>query len=357
MHVLYECETRVIARARPGLSYTQGVSEETFSETTAGEREAQTAKNRVEELRSQIAYHDYRYYTLDSPEVSDAEYDALMRELRALEERHPELITPDSPTQRVSGQPTEAFGIVEHRLPLLSLGNSFSEEELRAWYRRVVNLAERDKIPLVCEPKIDGLAVALVYENGSFVQGATRGDGMRGENITQNLRTIRTIPLSISKPAPQRFEVRGEVYMTKRGFERLNEERANQEQPLFASPRNSAAGSLRQLDPSITATRPLDIFLYQLGWADGEAPQSQWQTLQWFNDLGFRVNPLIKRFEDFEAVVEHVKGFEAHRETLDYEIDEPASAARPSWSLTSPATTWSCARLPVRHDPTRSRFR
>ncbi len=289
--------------------------------TTPEEREAQTAKLRVEELRSQIAFHDYRYYTLDSPEVSDAEYDALMRELRDLEEKHPELITPDSPTQRVSGQPTEAFGIVEHRLPLLSLGNSFSEDELRAWYRRVVNLAERESIPLVCEPKIDGLAVALVYENGSFVQGATRGDGMRGENITQNLRTIRTIPLSISRPAPQRFEVRGEVYMTRPGFQRLNEERANQGQPLFASPRNSAAGSLRQLDPSVTATRPLDIFLYQLGWADGDAPQSQWQTLQWFSDLGFRVNPLIQRFDDFEAVVEHVKGFEARRETLDYEID------------------------------------
>ncbi|HEX5139339.1 MAG TPA: NAD-dependent DNA ligase LigA [Dehalococcoidia bacterium] len=292
-----------------------------MAETTQDERDAQTAKNRVEELRSQIAYHDYRYYTLDSPEVSDSDYDRLMRELKGLEARHPELITPDSPTQRVSGQPIEAFGIVEHRLPLLSLGNSFSEEELRAWYRRVTNLAERTDIPLVCEPKIDGLAVALVYENGSFAQGATRGDGMRGENITQNLRTIRTIPLSISKPVPPRFEVRGEVYMTKRGFERLNEERAAQGQPLFASPRNSAAGSLRQLDSSITATRPLDIFLYQLGWADGEAPQTQWEVLQWMSDLGFRTNPLIKRFTDFEAVVEHVKGFEAHRETLDYEID------------------------------------
>jgi DNA ligase (NAD+) len=303
------------------LPYTQSVSEETIAETTQDERDAQTAKNRVEELRSQIAYHDYRYYTLDSPEISDADYDRLMRQLKDLEARHPELITPDSPTQRVSGQPIEAFGIVEHRLPLLSLGNSFSEEELRAWYRRVTNLAERTDIPLVCEPKIDGLAVALVYENGSFAQGATRGDGMRGENITQNLRTIRTIPLSISKPVPPRFEVRGEVYMTKRGFERLNEERAAQGQPLFASPRNSAAGSLRQLDSSITATRPLDIFLYQLGWADGEAPQTQWEVLQWMSDLGFRTNPLIKRFTDFEAVVEHVKGFEAHRETLDYEID------------------------------------
>ena len=297
------------------------MSEEQLSETTAEEREAQEAKLRVEELRSQIAYHDYRYHVLDAPEIPDAEYDALMRELRDLESRHPELITPDSPTQRVSGQPIEAFGIVEHRQPLLSLANAFSEDELRAWFRRVVNLAERDDIALVCEPKIDGLAVALVYENGSFVQGATRGDGMRGENITQNLRTIRSIPLSISKPVPGRFEVRGEVYMTTRGFERLNEDRANQGLPLFASPRNSAAGSLRQLDPSVTATRPLDIFLYQLGWADGDRPETHWQTLQWLSDLGFRVNPHIQRFTDLDSVIEHVKGWEARRESLDYEID------------------------------------
>jgi len=291
-------------------------------ETTAEERDAQTSKNRVEELRTEIAYHDYRYYTLDDPQVSDAEYDRLMRELKDLEARHPELITPDSPTQRVSGQPTEAFGIVEHRQPLLSLGNSFSEEELRNWYRRVTNLAERTNIPLVAEPKIDGLAVALVYENGAFVQGATRGDGQRGENITQNLRTIRSIPLSLNgKKVPERFEVRGEVYMTRKGFERLNEERAAAGQPLFASPRNSAAGSLRQLDSSITATRPLDIFLYQLGWVDGQAPVSQWEVLQWMQELGFRTNPLIQRFDDFDALVEHVKGFEEHRETLDYEID------------------------------------
>jgi len=290
-------------------------------ESTPGERQAQRAKLRVEELRSQIAYHDYRYYVLDSPEISDAEYDALMQELRRLEAEHPELITPDSPTQRVGGQPVETFGIVEHRVPLLSLANAFSEEELRAWWRRVTRAAEREDIAVVCEPKIDGLAVALVYENGLFVQGATRGDGMRGENITQNLRTIRSIPLSLSKPVPPRFEVRGEVYMTKKGFERLNEERAAQGQPLFASPRNSAAGSLRQLDPSITATRPLDIFLYQLGWADGEAPRTHWETLEWLRDLGFRVNPHIKRFTDFEEVVEHVKGWEAKRDDLDYEID------------------------------------
>ncbi len=297
------------------------MSEETLSETTTEEREAQEAKLRVEELRSQIANADYRYYTLDAPEISDAAYDQLMRELKDLEGRHPELITPDSPTQRVSGQPVEAFGIVEHRQQMLSLANAFSEDELRAWWRRVTRAAEREDIAVVCEPKIDGLAVALVYENGSFVQGATRGDGSRGENITQNLRTIRSIPLSITRDVPERFEVRGEVYMTTPGFEKLNEERSSQGQPLFASPRNSAAGSLRQLDPGVTATRPLDIFLYQLGWADGEAPQTQWDTLQWMSDLGFRTNPHIQRFTDFDAVVEHVKGWEARRDSLDYEID------------------------------------
>ena len=297
------------------------MSEDTLKETTAEERDAQTAKNRVEELRSEINYHDYRYHVLDSPEVSDAEYDQLMRELRALEGHFPELITPDSPTQRVSGQPIEAYGVVEHRQQMLSLANAFDEGEFRAWYRRVVNASERNDLALVCEPKIDGLAVALVFENGAFVQGATRGDGARGENITQNLRTIRSIPLSLSKPAPQRFEVRGEVYMTKSGFEALNEERAAQGQPLFASPRNSAAGSLRQLDSGVTATRPLDVFLYQLGWAEGETPQTQWETLQWLGGLGFRINPHIKRFTDVEAVIEYVKGWEAQRDSLDYEID------------------------------------
>jgi DNA ligase (NAD+) len=290
-------------------------------ETTAGEREVQEAKLRVEELRSQIGFHDYRYYVLDDPQISDSEYDALMRELRALEAKHPEFITPDSPTQRVSGQPVEAFGVVEHRVPLLSLANAFNEDELRAWHRRVSNLVERNDFAIVCEPKMDGLAVALVYENGAFIQGATRGDGARGENITQNLRTIRSIPLSISKATPPRFEVRGEVYMTKRGFERLNEERANQGLPLFASPRNSAAGSVRQLDPSVTSSRPLDIFVYQLGWADGPAPPTHYETLRWLSDLGFRVNPLVQRFEDFGALVEYVQSWEDRRESLDYEID------------------------------------
>ena len=291
--------------------------------SSPAERAAQEAKLRVEELRSQVNYHDYRYHVLDSPEISDFDYDMLMRELRELEAAHPELITPDSPTQRVSGQPIEAFGVVEHRLPLLSLGNAFSEDELRTWHRRVTTMAERDDIAFVCEPKIDGLAVALVYENGQLLRGATRGDGMRGENITLNLRTIRSIPLSISQPAPERFEVRGEVYMTRTGFERLNEERADAGLPLFASPRNSAAGSLRQLDPAVTASRPLDVFIYQLGWAEGgEAlPPRHFDTLQRLGELGFRINPNIQRFTDFDAVVAHVKSWEARRESLDYEID------------------------------------
>jgi DNA ligase (NAD+) len=286
------------------------------------DRQLQEAKLRVEELRSQIAYHDYRYYVLDSPEISDAEYDELMRELRRLEEQHPELITPDSPTQRVSGQPVEAFGIVEHRVPLLSLANAFNEEELRAWYRRAANLVENERFDMVCEPKIDGLAVALVYENGSFVQGATRGDGLRGENITQNLRTIRSLPLTVRGDGlPPRFEVRGEAYMTRRGFEQLNEERAEEGQPLFANPRNAAAGSVRQLDSRITARRPLDIFVYQLGWADGPTPESHWEAMQWLGKLGFKINPNAARFHSLDDVARHCQQWVDRRETLDYDID------------------------------------
>jgi DNA ligase (NAD+) len=286
------------------------------------DRDLQAVRLRVEELRSLISYHDYRYYVLDSPEISDAEYDELMRELRALEERYPQLITPDSPTQRVSGQPVAAFGIVEHPVPLLSLANAFSEAELRAWHRRAAALAGVDDFGLVCEPKMDGLAVALVYENGAFVQGATRGDGRRGENITENLRTIRSIPLRLGKDAPPRFEVRGEVYMTKRGFERLNEERADEGQPLFANPRNAAAGSVRQLDARITARRPLDIFIYALGWLEGAGlPSTHWDALQWLSSLGFRINPDNVRVASMEEAIHVCNQWVGKRESLPYEID------------------------------------
>jgi DNA ligase (NAD+) len=285
----------------------------------------QQAKLRVEELRDQIRYHDNLYFNQDAPEIADAEYDQLGRELRQLEERYPQLITPDSPTQRVGGEPAPAFGIVEHPVPLLSLSNAFGEAELRAWYKRVTNLAERDDFAMVCEPKIDGLAVALEYEGGRLARGSTRGDGRRGENITQNLRTIRSIPLKLdAKKLPKTFEVRGEVFMRKAGFEKLNAERAERGEPLFANPRNSAAGSVRQLDPRITASRPLDIFVYSLGWSeDGKRsqPDSHWQTLHWLGSLGFKVNPNIAKYDDIDHVWKHSKTWEDKREDLDYEID------------------------------------
>jgi len=286
------------------------------------EKELFDARLRAEELRAQIRYHDYRYYVLDSPEISDAEYDELMRELKDIEARFPQLIIPDSPTQRVAGQPVETFGVVQHRLPLLSLANAFSDAELRAWHRRAATLLEVEGFPMVCEPKIDGLAVALVYEDGRFVQGATRGDGYRGENISENLRTIRSIPMRLlAKDAPPRFEVRGEVYMPKSAFERLNQELAERGDKLFMNPRNAAAGSVRQKNPQISARRPLDIWVYQLGWADGSHPASHWETLHWLGEMGFRTNPLIARYESLERVEQHYRQWADRRHELEYEID------------------------------------
>ena len=285
-------------------------------------REFQRAKLRVEELRSQIAYHEHRYFVLDQPEIADAAFDVLMRELRELEAQHPELITPDSPTQRVGGAPVETFGIVQHPVPLLSLANAFNVDDLRAWHRRASNIIERSDFAMVCEPKIDGLACAIVYEDGQLGTAATRGDGTRGENITQNVRTIRSIPQRLKKGAPPRFEVRGEIYMTKSGFEKLNAERGEQGLALFASPRNSAAGSVRQLDPKTTASRPLDAFLYQLGWQEGgKTPATHWDVLHWMKDLGFRVNPNIQRFTNIDEVAAFCEGWVEKRDSLDYEID------------------------------------
>ena len=290
---------------------------------SCGIERVQEARLAAEELRSQVNYHDYLYFVKDAPEISDAEYDGLMRRLRAIEGHYPELITPDSPTQRVSGQPVEAFGVVQHREPLLSLANAFSFEELQAWHRRAAGLAEVDGFDMVVEPKIDGLAVALVYEGGRFVQGATRGDGLRGENITENLRTVRSIPMQLrGRSVPARFEVRGEVYMSKTAFERLNNLRADKGEPLFANPRNAAAGAVRQLDPRITASRRLDIWVYQLGWTeDGDRPDTHWQSLQWLDGLGFRINPHIARCSDPEEVHQRYEEWIEKRHALEYEID------------------------------------
>lgn len=288
----------------------------------SGITHVQEAKLKAEELRSQIHIHDYLYYVKNQPSISDAEYDELMRRLRAIEEDYPELITPDSPTQRVGERVAEGFGVVEHREPMLSLANAFKWGDLEAWHNRAARLAGTGDFRYVCEPKIDGLAVALVYQDGRFVQGATRGDGLRGENITENLRTIRSIPMQVRGDFPPQFEVRGEVYMPKAAFERLNQERAERGEPIFANPRNSAAGGIRQLDPKESAKRRLDIWIYQLGWADGgNVPGSHWETLHWLGEMGFRINPEIRRFDDLQAVQAFYKEWEDRRHTLDYEID------------------------------------
>jgi len=279
-------------------------------------------KRRVEELREVINHHNYRYYVLDSPEISDAEYDELMKELRQLEAEHPKLVTPDSPTQRIGAPPVEAFGVVEHPQPLLSLTNAFSYEDLAAWHKRVSKLLGEHQFDLVCEPKIDGLAVALTYVDGLLTTGATRGDGYRGEDITQNLKTIRSIPLSVPKEAPSRFEVRGEVYLPKAGFKKLNEERAEERLPLFANPRNAAAGSVRQLDSSITARRPLDIFIYGLGWAEGKAvPDTHWEIMQYLKSLGFKINPNSALCHSLDEAEKYYQSWAESREKSPYEAD------------------------------------
>jgi len=279
-------------------------------------------KEKIERLRAEIKRHNYQYYVLDNPEISDAEYDQLMRELKQLEEQYPQFLTPDSPTQRVGAAPVEAFGVVEHPLPLLSLGNVFSEEELRTWYTRTLRLTGGEQFDFVCEHKIDGLAVALTYVNGQLIVGSTRGDGFRGENITQNLRTIRSIPLSVSKKAPPRFEVRGEVFLPKAGFRKLNQERAAEGLPLFANPRNAAAGSVRQLDPRVTAKRPLDIYIYGLGYAEGKAiPATHWENMEYLKSLGFKVNPNNRLLTSIDWIKDYYQTWVEKRESLPYEAD------------------------------------
>ena len=285
-----------------------------------------TARERAEALRLEILEHDRRYYEQAQPTIGDSQYDALVRELRDIEAAHPTLATADSPTQRVSGRPAEGFAVVEHREPMLSLGNVFGRDGLMAWYQRLVRLTERDDIAFVCEPKIDGLAIALVYRAGRFAQGATRGDGQRGENITPNLETIRSLPKRVTaakgNPLPPAFEVRGEVYLSKAEFARLNAQRAETGEQLYMNPRNTAAGSLRQLDANITAARRLDLFAYQLGWVEGDRPAATHAgAIAWLGDLGFPTNPLARRFASIDEVATFCEGWAEKRDGLDYEID------------------------------------
>ncbi len=276
---------------------------------------------RVEQLRELINYHNYKYYVLDSPEVSDAEFDQLFRELKALEEANPELISPDSPTQRVGAAPVAAFGVVEHTTPLLSLANAFNDEQLVAWYRRTTRLLDDRPFKMVCELKIDGLAVSLTYEDGRMVLGATRGDGYKGEDVTLNLRTVRSLPIRLGKDAPSKFEVRGEVFISKEGFLKLNQERAREGLQLYANPRNTAAGSVRQLDPKITARRPLDIFVYGLGRLDEEIPDSHWEGMQMLKGLGFKINQENRLVTDIQEVMDFCHKWTEERHKLPYEAD------------------------------------
>jgi len=277
---------------------------------------------RAAELREQINHHNYRYYVLDDTEISDGEYDRLMVELRRLEEDHPSLVTPESPTQRVGASPADGFDQVQHRLPMLSLGNAFNEDDLQAWYRRIKGLLDDADFDLVCELKIDGLAVSLTYQDGVLVQGATRGDGTAGEDVTQNLRTIRTIPMSLLGEPPPYLEVRGEVYLPLEDFRRLNEGRAERGEPLYANPRNTGAGSVRQLDPKVTASRNMHIWVYSLG-DIGETvrPNGHWDSLQWLNGLGFRINPENQICNNLQEAVDYYHSWMEKRHDLPYEID------------------------------------
>ena len=280
------------------------------------------ARERIDQLRQEINYHNYRYYVLDAPVISDAQYDRLMVELRDLEAHNPQLVTPDSPTQRVGAPPAEGFAQVEHTLPMLSLANAFSDQELEAWHRRVTNLLEGASFKIVCELKIDGLAVALTYREGSLVQGATRGDGYRGEDVIQNLRTVKSIPLTLLEAGPSTLEVRGEVYMPNEAFAKLNKEREAQGEPLYANPRNTAAGSVRQLDPSMTASRSLDIWIYGLGYAEGDGmPDNHWETLESLNKLGFRTSPHNRLCHTLEEVEDYYRRWLEQRHELPYQVD------------------------------------
>jgi DNA ligase (NAD+) len=284
-----------------------------------------TAEDRAAELRRQLAHHNHRYYVLDDPEVSDSDYDALLNELRDLEAEHPELRTPDSPTQRVGAEPLEKFQQVRHLQPMLSLANARNEEEMAAWVVRSERYLARQGVEMgdvrfVTEPKIDGLAISLVYENGVLVRGATRGNGEIGEEVTQNLRTIGAIPLRI-EGAPPLLEVRGEIYLPLAAFARLNEQRAEAGEPTYANPRNTAAGSIRQLDPQLAASRPLSMWCYGIGAVEGLEFDSHWEWLEWLREHGFRVNRDVELHDTVDEVVAACRAWEERRDRLEFEID------------------------------------
>ena len=289
---------------------------------TAASPNLDPARQRVAVLCQELNYHNHRYYVLDDPVIGDGDYDQLLQELRQLEAAHPELITPDSPTHRIGGEPADGFVQVQHRQTMLSLGNVFDPAGLEAWHKRVTNLLDGAAFAMTCELKIDGLAVSLIYENGTLTQGATRGNGSTGENVTHNLRTIRTIPLQLQGSPPPYLEVRGEVYMPLASFRQLNAERAQRGEPLFANPRNSGAGTIRQLDPKVTAARNMHIWVYSLTAAgDAHFPDSHWDTLHWLQNMGFRINADNRLCHTLEQVNEYYQHWLDRRHDLPYEVD------------------------------------
>jgi DNA ligase (NAD+) len=288
-------------------------------------RTASDLKSRVEDLRKQVDYHLYRYHVLDDPEISDAEFDRLFDELVDLERQHPELQAPDSPTQRVGAPPSDKFEKVEHPSPMGSLDKITTDDQLAKWHEDVVKRLGTSDVSYVTEPKIDGLSINLVYEDGVFVRGETRGDGRRGEDVTTNLKTIKAIPLRMQLVAreqpPKLLEVRGEVYLPLSGFNELNERLISEGKKPTPNPRNAAAGSLRQKDSSITAQRPLSIWIHGLGVREGLAVDTHWDALQWLREHGFRTNPFAERHDSTESVAEACRAWEKRRIELDYEID------------------------------------
>ncbi len=307
------------------------------------------AAQRIAELREQIHHHEYRYYVEARPEISDAEYDALLRELRWLETGHPELVTPDSPTQRVAGQAVEAFAPVEHRVAMLSLDNATSRDQLREFEARLMRALPGARFDYVCEPKIDGLGVALLYQDGRFVRGATRGDGRIGEDITRNLRTIATVPRLLGGPLAgvREMEVRGELFMPRAKFHELNRRLEEAGEPTFANPRNAAAGAVRQKDPDVTARRPLDILLYHVSVLDGPGAGEHWEMLEILRRAGIPTSGRAERCGDIDAVTDYCTRLEAERDALPYDADGAvvkvnsldlqrrvgATAHHPRWAL------------------------
>jgi len=307
------------SQTTPQKGDTSNVSETSALEQ-AGKSDAEQLASHIATLRHQIEEANYHYFVQDNPTLTDAEYDQLMIELRHIEQEHPELQTPDSPTQRVGAGPVQEVSQHRHPVPMLSLANARSEEELLAWHRRAQNILPNATFEYACELKIDGLAMALTYDNGRLVVGASRGDGLVGEDWTPNIRTVRSIPQKLRGDIiPDRVEVRGEIYMSTKSFEKLNEEMTDNR--IFANPRNAAAGSLRQKDPRVTASRHLDFFGYQIGYMQGMEFHSQWEALQLIRDWGFPVNPHIQLAKSLDEVWDYCNKWEKERFNLPYEID------------------------------------